>query len=344
MPNPTLTTALDRVASGEDLDADDASAVLREVMEGRASEPETAALLVALRTKGETVGEVVGLARAMRELATSVDVARDDLLDTAGTGGGRPTFNVSTTAAFIAAGAGCAVAKHGNRSATGLSGSADVLEALGARIDLEPGAVADCIESVGFGFMFAPQHHRAMQHVVPVRKELGVRTVFNFLGPLTNPAGATRQLIGVSDAAHLDTIAGALAALGGERALVVSSEDGLDEISVSGATLAVELVDGGTRSLTLTPEQLGLDRSPADALGAGTPERNAAITRSVLSASPGAERSVSVLNAGAAVYVAGRAESLEAGVRAAEEAIDSGAAAEALARFVERTVALAPAG
>src|SRR5690349_15187167 len=223
MPNAVLTDAIDRVASGEDLPADDAAAVLREIMEGEASEAQAAAFLIALRTKGETVDELVGLARTMRELASAVDVGRGDLLDTAGTGGGKPTFNVSTTAAFVAAGAGCAVAKHGNRSATGRSGSADVLEALGARIDLEPAAVADCIEAVGFGFMFAPHHHRAMRYVIPVRKELGVRTIFNFLGPLTNPAGATRQVIGVSDARYIDTIAAALRGLGGTTALVVSS-------------------------------------------------------------------------------------------------------------------------
>src|SRR5207244_6091218 len=205
-------------------------------MAGDASEAQTAAFLIALRTKGETVEELVGLARTMRELAVRVEVDRDDMPDTAGTGGGRPTFNVSTTAAFVAAGAGCVVAKHGNRSATGKCGSADVLEALGARIDLEPAAVAECIEGVGFGFMFAPHHHQAMRHVVPVRKELGVRTIFNFLGPLTNPAGATLQLIGVSDGSYLDAIASALGRLGGRRGLVVSSADGLDEVSVSGAT------------------------------------------------------------------------------------------------------------
>ncbi len=342
MPNEILTRSLDRVASGADLTEEESAAVLREVMEGRASEVESGALLIALRTKGETVPEVVGLARTMRALARSVDTPRDDLLDTAGTGGGRPSYNVSTTAAFIAAGAGAAVAKHGNRSATGTSGSADVLEALGARIDLEPGAVAECIDSVGFGFMFAPQHHGAMRHVVPVRKELGVRTVFNFLGPLTNPAGATRQLIGVSDAHHLDTIARALYELGGRSALVVSSEDGLDEISASGPTRAVELRDGSTRELTLTPEDAGLDRVPADALGAGSPEQNAAITREILDGGAGPERTVAVLNGGAALYVAGLAESVAGGVRLAEEAIDSGAAAAALARFVERTNQLAP--
>src|SRR2546421_1526224 len=233
MPNAVLTAAIDRIASGTDLSSDEAAEVLGEIMTGNASEAQAAGFLIALRTKGETVDELIGLARTMRELAVGVAVARDDLLDTAGTGGGRPTFNISTTAAFVAAGAGCVVAKHGNRSATGRSGSADVLEALGARIDLEPAAVAECIQSIGFGFMFAPHHHQAMRHVVPVRKELAVRTIFNFLGPLTNPAGATRQLIGVSDPSYLEIVAAALGELGGSVGLVVSSADGLDEISVS---------------------------------------------------------------------------------------------------------------
>jgi anthranilate phosphoribosyltransferase len=341
MPNETVTRAIERVASGENLSASEAAEVLGEIMEGRSSEPATAAFLVALRTKGETIDEVVGLARAMRGLAKGVDAGRDDLLDTAGTGGGRPTFNVSTTAAFVAAGAGCAVAKHGNRSATQRCGSADVLEALGARIDLEPQAVEDCIETVGFGFMFAPLHHAAMRHVVPVRRELGVRTVFNFLGPLTNPAGAALQLIGVSEPGRLETIARALGELGGRSALVVSSEDGLDEISASGPTRAVELSGGRTRVLTIRPEEAGLDPAPP-AVGAGTPDQNAEVTRAVLDGSPGAERAVTLMNAAAALQVAGRAESLAAGVRLAEEAIDSGAAAAALARFVERTRELAP--
>ncbi|HEX8742391.1 MAG TPA: anthranilate phosphoribosyltransferase [Thermoleophilaceae bacterium] len=342
MPNPLLTAAIDRLASGEDLPADAAAAVLREVMEGRSTEPETAAFLIALRTKGETVDELVGLARTMRELATKVRVARDDLLDTAGTGGGHPTFNVSTTAAFVAAGAGCVVAKHGNRSATGRSGSADVLEALGARIDLEPGAVAECIESVGFGFMFAPAHHAAMKHVVPVRKALAVRTIFNFLGPLTNPAGATRQLIGVSDPSYMDTIAAALGQLGATRALVVSSEDGLDEIGVCGPTRAVELNASGIESRTITPEELGVEPAPAAAIGAGEPHESAALARKVLDGEAGPDRSIVVLNAGAAIYVGGGADDLEAGVRAAESAIDSGAARAALERFVERSRELAP--
>jgi len=198
MPNDVLTRAIDAVASGNHLTADHAAAVLTEIMEGRAGEVQTGAFLIALRTKGETVPELVGLARTMRGLSTPVSCERADLVDTAGTGGGPSTFNVSTTAALVAAGAGCAVAKHGNRSNTSLSGSADLLEALGVEIGLEPEAVAGQIDEIGFGFMFAPRHHQAMKHVVPVRKELAVRTIFNFLGPLTNPAGATRQVIGVS--------------------------------------------------------------------------------------------------------------------------------------------------
>ena len=256
-PGPRLG-AIDRLASREDLPVDDMAAVLAEIMAGNASETETAAVLIALRTKGETVDELVGLASTMRRFAAPVKTGRDDLIDTAGTGGGRQTFNVSTTAALIAAGAGCAVAKHGNRSATGLSGSADVLEALGVRIDLAPEAVAQCIEQVGFGFMFAPAHHGATRFVVPVRKELAVRTIFNFLGPLTNPAGATRQVIGVSDPAFLEVIAGALARLGARKALVVSSADGLDELSTAGATRVVEVNGTELHSYEVTPEEVGL--------------------------------------------------------------------------------------
>jgi anthranilate phosphoribosyltransferase len=340
MPNAVVTQAIDRLAGGQDLSADDAAAVLREVMSGNAAEAETAGFLIALRTKGETVAEIAGLARTMRELAARVEVA-GDLVDTAGTGGGRPTFNVSTTAAFIAAGAGCRMAKHGNRSATSQCGSADVLEALGANIELEPGAVGECIEAVGFGFMFAPRHHQAMKHVVPVRKELGVRTIFNFLGPLTNPAGARRQVIGVSDARYLETIAAALGELGTERALVVSSADGLDEFSVSGATNVVELRGRELRSFELTPEEVGFDRASDGAVGAGTPDQNAEVLRQVLAGEPGVERELALLNAGAAIYVGGVAESIEAGVRRAEESVDSGAAREVMERYVDRSRELA---
>jgi anthranilate phosphoribosyltransferase len=343
VPNPIITRALDALASRRDLSSDEAAGVLAEIMEGNASEVETAGVLVALRTKGETVAELVGLARTMREFATPVITGRDDLIDTAGTGGGRPTFNVSTTAALIAAGAGCAVAKHGNRSATGLSGSADVLEALGVRIDLRPADVARCIAEVGFGFMFAPAHHGATRFVVPVRKELAVRTIFNFLGPLTNPAGARRQLIGVSDPAYLETIAGALAELGAEKALVVSSADGLDEMSTSGTTRVVEVDGAGVRSYEVSPEDVGLARAEPAELAGGTPPENAATARAILAGEAGPRRDLAVLNAGAAVYVAGRAGTLEEGVRAAEEAVDGGCAAAALDALALLTNELAPA-
>ncbi len=336
-----LPRAIDALASGEDLTADQTSAVLAQIMRGNASEIQIAAFLIALRTKGETVQELAGLARTMRALAAPVTVARRDLLDTAGTGGGRRTFNVSTTAALIAAGAGCTVAKHGNRSATGLSGSADLLEALGARIDLTPSAVARCIEEVGFGFMFAPAHHQATRFVIPVRRELAVRTIFNFLGPLTNPAGASRQLIGVSDAAYLETMAGALALLGTDHALLVSSLDGLDELSICAPTRVVEVLGDAISEYEVAPEQVGLERAPADAIPGGDPARNAEITRRVFAGEPGPARDVAVLNAGAAIYAGGGASGLAEGVAAGQAAIDSGAATDALERFIAATERLA---
>ncbi len=343
MPNSVLTEAVEKLLSGVDLRVEEAEGVLEQIMLGEASEVQAAAFLVALRAKGETAEEIAGLALAMRRLADPVEVRGDDLLDTAGTGGGRPSFNVSTTAAVVAAGAGCRVAKHGNRSATGRSGSADVLEALGARIDLEPQGVARCIEEVGFGFMFAPAHHSATRHVVPVRRELAVRTVFNLLGPLTNPAAAARQLIGVFDPAYMQRMAEALGRLGGRSALVVSSDDGLDEVSVSGPTRLVELTQDGTTSFSLTPEELGVEPAPPEAFRPGTPAENAAVLRSVVEGAPGPERSLTVVNAGAAIYVAGVAASIEAGARRAEEAIDSGAAREVLERYLRLTRELAPA-
>jgi anthranilate phosphoribosyltransferase len=341
MPNPILTRAIDRLASREDLSADNMSAVLAEIMDGNASETETAAVLIALRTKGETVDELVGLAATMRRFAAPVETGRDDLLDTAGTGGGRQTFNVSTTAALIAAGAGCPVAKHGNRSATGLSGSADLLEALGVRIELGPAEVARCIDEIGFGFMFAPLHHAAMKHVVPVRKELAVRTIFNFLGPLTNPAGATRQLLGVSDRRYQETIAEALVGLGCERALVVCAADDVDEISVSAETRVVELKEGRTEEWFVRPEELAVERAEIEQIAGGEPEENAATVAGVLEGQGGPPRDVVVLNAGAAILVGGGAEDLAQGIERAGEAIDSGAAREVLARLVELTGELA---
>jgi anthranilate phosphoribosyltransferase len=338
-----MTAALDAVAGGEDLTAEQAADVMAIIMAGEASEIQIAGFLIALRTKGETVDEIAGLARTMRKLATRVTTCRGDLLDTAGTGGGRRTFNVSTTAALIAAGAGCTVAKHGNRSATGLSGSADLLEALGARIDLTPAQVSRCIDEVGFGFMFAPAHHQATRYVVPVRRELAVRTIFNFLGPLTNPAGAERQLIGVSDRRYLRTMALALGKLGTRHALVVCSHDGLDELSISAPTDVWEVEPGSARMEVVTPEGVGLERAPAEAIPGGDPADNAAITRAILGGERGPAGDLAVLNAGAAIYAGGRATSIADGVRVAREAIDGDAARDALERFVAATVRMSAA-
>ena len=342
MPPEALTHAIDQLASRKDLSQEQAGAVLAQIMAGDASEAQIAAFLIALRTKGETDAELAGLAGTMRELATCVPCARTDLVDTAGTGGGRSTFNVSTTAALIAAGAGCAVAKHGNRSATSSSGSADVLEALGARIDLGAEAVGRCVDEVGFGFMFAPAHHAAMRWVMPVRRALAVRTVFNSLGPLTNPAGARRQLIGVADPALLDVMAGALARLGCDRALVVSGEDGLDEMSTSAATRVVEVNGTEVTRYAVTAAELGLATADPDWLAGGSPAENAAVTRAILEGVPGPARDVAVLNAGAAIYAAGRADTLATGLAAAQEAVDDGRAADALDRYVALSQELAP--
>ncbi len=341
MPNEILTRAIDEVASGIHLTADHASAVLDEVMEGRASDVQAAAFLIALRAKGETVAELVGLARTMRRLAASVETPAEGLVDTAGTGGGPSTFNISTTAALVAAGAGCAVAKHGNRSNTSRCGSADVLEALGVRIDLGPGAIARCIEEVGFGFMFAPSHHAAMKHVVPVRRELAVRTIFNFLGPLTNPAGASRQLLGVSARLYQETIAEALLGLGCERALVVCADDGLDEVSVGARTRVIEVAEGGTEEWFVTPEDLGIVRAELAEIAGGSPADNAATVRSVLAGDPGPARDVVALNAAAAILAAGGAHDLGSALDRARAAIDSGAAEGVLGRLVELTAELA---
>jgi anthranilate phosphoribosyltransferase len=347
MPNPILTRAIDALAQRRDLSAAETAEVLAQIMHGEVSETQIAGFLIALRTKGETVEELTGLARTMRELAAPVPVDRADLLDTAGTGGGRGTFNVSTTAALIAAGAGCAVAKHGNRSATSRSGSADLLEALGARIDLGPEGVAACIVEAGFGFMFAPAHHQATRFVIPVRRELAVRTIFNFLGPLTNPAGARRQLIGVSDPAFLETIARALARLGVDRALVVSSEDGLDEISVAAATTVVEVNDEELTRYTLTPRDVGVEQvDPADEelalLAGGSPQANAQVTHAIFSGESGPRSDLAAINAGAAIYAAGAADSIAEGVALARETLAGGQAADALERFVQASARHAP--
>jgi anthranilate phosphoribosyltransferase len=340
-PNDVVTRAIDAVCSGDHLTADHAAAVLAEIMEGRAGEVQTGAFLVGLRAKGETVSELVGLARTMRSLAIPVKTSRDDLVDTAGTGGGPPTFNISTTAALVVAAAGCAVAKHGNRSYTTKCGAADLLEALGVDIELGPEQVGQCIDELGFGFMFAPRHHVAMKYVVPVRKELAVRTIFNFLGPLTNPAGATRQLIGVADRHYQETIAEALVGLGSERAMVVSAEDGLDELSLSSRTRVIEVSEGSTEEWFYEPGEFGLAPVELDEVAAGTPQQNAAVTRAVFDGVKGPKRDLVLLNAGAGIYLGGRAESFEGGVADAAEAVDSGAARDLLDRLVAKTATFA---
>jgi anthranilate phosphoribosyltransferase len=342
MPNAILTRAIDGLASRRDLSADETAEVLAEIMNGEVSEIQIAGFLIALRTKGETIDELAGLARTMRELAAHVPSEREDLLDTSGTGGGKRTFNVSTTAALIAAGAGCAVAKHGNRSATSLSGSADLLEALGARIDLTPEGVGHCIEEAGFGFMFAPAHHQATRFVIPVRRELAVKTIFNLLGPLTNPAGARRQLIGVSDPSFLETIAGALQRLGVDRALVVAGEDGLDEVSIGAATRVVEVNGDELSHYTLTPADVGLQLAGDGGYEGGTPEQNAAVTRAILAGESGPRTDLALINAGAAIYAAGVAETLGDGVQAARAAIEDGSGESSLERYLETSRKYAP--
>jgi anthranilate phosphoribosyltransferase len=337
MPNDVVSRAIDAVCAGENLTADHASTVLSEIMEGRTEPIQTGAFLIALRAKGETVSELVGLARTMRSLAAPVHSERPDLVDTAGTGGGPTTFNISTTAALVATGAGCSVAKHGNRSATSKSGSADVLEALGVNVDLDPQEVGRCIDEVGFGFMFAQRHHSAMAHVGPARAGLGVRTVFNFLGPLTNPAGATRQLVGVADRFYQETIAEALIGLGTVRALVVSAEDGVDELALSAPTRVIEVFDGRTAEWYVEPGQFGLAPLELEEIAGGTPEENAEATRAVLAGQPGPHRDIVLLNAAAAIYVGGLAADLEEGVGKAAAAVDSGAAAEVLEKLIAAT-------
>lgn len=344
MPNDILTRAIDEVCAGAHLTTDHAAAALQEIMEGRADEIQTAALLIALRAKGETVSEVTGLAQTMRSLSDRVEAPVDGLVDTAGTGGGPTTFNISTTAALVAAAAGVPIAKHGNRSATSQSGSADLLEALGVAIELSPEQVSDCIREIGFGFMFAPRHHAAMRHVVPVRKALGVRTVFNLLGPLTNPAGAPRQLLGVSDRNYQETMAESLIALGCERAFVVCADDGLDEFSLSAPTRVIEVSDGATSEWTIDPAELELSPASIDQIAGGSPEENAQVTRVVLAGQGGPAREITTFNAGAAIVLGGGAEDLASGVRAAAEAIDSGAASDKLEELTELSARLATEG
>jgi len=333
-----LREALRKAAAGEALSEGEAERALETIMEGTVPPAATAALLTALRVRGESVGEIVGFARAMRRFAAKVE-APEGVVDTCGTGGdAKGTINISTAAAFVARGAGVVVAKHGNRAATSRAGSADVLEALGAEIELGPEGVGRCIEESGIGFMFARTHHPAMRFVAPVRAELPFRTIFNLLGPLTNPAGAKRQLVGVFGGAYVRPVAEALRGLGAERAIVVHGRDGMDEITVTDKTLVAEVGEAGIEEYEISPEDFGLSCHTPDGLFGGDAHLNARILRDVLSGEEaGAARDVILLNAGAAIYVSGRAKTIEGGVRLAEESIGSGAALGALEGFVHTT-------
>lgn len=324
---------LNRLIAGESLDVVEAEDLMRQMMDEELTPIQLAGVLVALRSKGESPEEIAGFARAMRSRARAIEV-EGPLADTCGTGGDfSGTFNISTAAALIVAACGQRVAKHGNRAASGRCGSADVLEALGVDITLPPAGVARCIEEAGMGFLFAPAFHPATKFAGVPRRELGVRTVFNLLGPLTNPAHPQYQLLGVSSAGLLDLMAEALATLGVRRALVVHSADGTDEISVSGPTSVREIVDGEIRAYEVTPEDFGVQTAPAGSVKGGDAEQNAAILLDILGGKPGATRDAAVINAAAALYASGRAESLREGARLAERAIDSGAGTATLDRL-----------
>ncbi len=329
------------VNEGRHLTEEEAAAAMTEVMEGQATPAQLGAFLVALRLRGETVDELVGMARVMRRFALRVPL-EPPLLDTCGTGGdGRGTFNASTAAAVVAAAVGARVAKHGNRAASSRCGSADLLEALGARIELGPEQVARCVREVGLGFMFAPVFHPAMRHAAGPRREIGLRTVFNLLGPLTNPAGASHQLLGVPDAAVGEKVAQALLRLGARRALVVHGADGLDEVSPSAPTLVWEVGEGAVRHYRLSPADAGLEPVAPGSICSSDPQENARLLRSVLAGERGPLRTFVLLNAGAALVAAEMARDLREGVALAADAVDSGAAAEKLERFVAATRALA---
>jgi len=323
--------AIQQVIQGRGLSEDQAAEAAREIMAGQATAAQIGALLVALRIKGESTDEITGFARTMRQGATPVPVRAEPLIDTCGTGGDASgTFNISTVSAFVAAGVGCKVAKHGNRSISSSCGSADVLRALGVNVEMSPERAGRCIGQLGVGFLFAPQYHPGARHAASPRKEIGVRTIFNMLGPLLNPAGARRQLLGVYDRRLIEPIAHVLHRLGSTHCLVVHGDDGLDEITLSGKTLVAELKDREVRTLTVSPEELGVAAAARDALRGGDAEVNAQIARAILAGRPGPARDVVLLNAGAAVYVAGLADSIRAGVQQAAEAIDSGRAQAAL--------------
>jgi anthranilate phosphoribosyltransferase len=331
-----IQDALQRLLDGRDLGREQAREVMTEIMSGDATPAQIGGFLVALRAKGETAAEIAGCAEAMRAHVLAVTPQRDDLVDTAGTGGdGAHTINISTAAALVAAAAGAAVAKHGNRAVSSACGSADVLEALGFELEQEPARIARSIDELGFGFLFAPAHHPAMRYAAPVRKELATRTVFNVLGPLTNPAGARAQVVGVYSEQLVRTIADVLGQLGARRAFVVHGAGGIDELSPVGTNLVAEVVDGSVRERTLDPEEeLGLPRCRVEELRGGTPAENAAAMRAVLDGADGGRRNAVLLNAAGAIAAAGHADDLREGLGLARETVDSGAAAQRLDELI----------
>ena len=333
-----IQTAIKSMIARQDLSGEDMAAVMRQIMTGECTGSQIGGFLVGLHMKGETVDEISAAAKVMRELATRVEVDDDHLVDTAGTGGDSSgSFNISTASALVAAAAGARVAKHGNRSMTSNSGSADVLEAAGVKLDIPPEKVAECINNAGVGFMFAPAHHGAMKHAIGARKELAVRTVFNVLGPLTNPAGAPNQVIGVFHAELVELMANVLKQLGSRHVMVVHADDGMDEISISAPTRVAELKHGEVSTYTIQPQDFGMAVAPVEQLRVGSADESLAKIRDVFAGQPGPGHDIVCLNAGAAIYVAGCADSLEAGIEAARAAIASGKAAAVLQDLVDES-------
>ena len=325
----TIQQALNKLLDKEDLTADEMHAVMRIIMSGGATDAQIGGFLIALRCKGESIDEIAAAVAVMRELATKVKVSGEHVIDTCGTGGdGANTFNISTTCAFVVAAAGGKVAKHGNRSVSSSSGSADVLEAAGVNLDLSAEQVTQCVDEIGVGFLFAPNHHSAMKYAIGPRKEMGVRTLFNLLGPLSNPAETANQLIGVFSSEWVEPLAQVLKKLGSQHVLIVNAEDGLDEISIASASNIAELKEGIVSTYQITPEQFGLQRASLDLLAVNDAKASLTMLRAVLNNQAGAAKDIVVLNAGAAIYAANLASTLEVGVENAQKVIETGAALE----------------
>jgi anthranilate phosphoribosyltransferase len=333
-----IQSAIQSVIDKKNLSNDEMRDVMQSIMTGECTDAQIAGFLVGLRSKGETVEEITAAANVMRELASRVHINHDNLIDTCGTGGdGHNTFNISTTAAFVVAAAGGRVAKHGNRSVSSKSGSADVLETAGVKLELTPEQVAQCVEEIGIGFMFAPMHHSAMKHAIGPRKELGVRTVFNVLGPLTNPAGAKRQVMGVFSHDWLETLANVLKNLGSEQVMIVHSEDGMDEISISAPTNIAELKDGEIKTYIIEPEQFGMQRADIHTLAVEDVEESFKVMQAVLDNQGGPTQDIVLLNAGAAIYTAGVEDTLAAGIATAQHVIENGSARAKLDELAKLT-------